>query len=503
MMLPEKFLERLASQPYINAAGLTAALQQPAGQSVRVNLRKWHYPVTGYERVQWEPDGFYLPGKPLFAPDPLFHAGVYYPQESSGMFTGELFRQLTAGRSGLRVLDLCGAPGGKSTHLSSLIGDDGVLVANEVIGSRAAVLAENITKWGIGNTVVTQSDPSRFAVLKDFFDVIVADAPCSGEGMFRSPVAVQEWSPSNASLCSERQRRIVMEAWQALRPGGIFIYSTCTFNPAENEHNVSWLGENTGAEPIAADIKGMDGITEIGYRGVTGYGFHPGRVRGEGFFIAALRKRETPNNKSPNNEIPGSGDRSFGSRNTGSLNTGGREDRIQGSRENRKTGSRHPGGNMSRDSRAGMQPSAKAYEVAESLASFGRERLTVSDGRIIALAADAGLMSQLSGSLNVIKYGTMIGDIKNSILIPAHDLAMSVRRIPGTFAEHDLSRDEALAYLRLEPMRPERMPEGRVLVRYRGVALGFVNNLGSRVNNGYHRQWRLRMAAPPDYREIL
>jgi 16S rRNA C967 or C1407 C5-methylase (RsmB/RsmF family)/NOL1/NOP2/fmu family ribosome biogenesis protein len=503
MMLPEKFLERLASQPYINAAGLTAALQQPAGQSVRVNLRKWHYPVTGYERVQWEPDGFYLPGKPLFAPDPLFHAGVYYPQESSGMFTGELFRQLTAGRSGLRVLDLCGAPGGKSTHLSSLIGDDGVLVANEVIGSRAAVLAENITKWGIGNTVVTQSDPSRFAVLKDFFDVIVADAPCSGEGMFRSPVAVQEWSPSNASLCSERQRRIVMEAWQALRPGGIFIYSTCTFNPAENEHNVSWLGENTGAEPIAADIKGMDGITEIGYRGVTGYGFHPGRVRGEGFFIAALRKRETPNNKSPNNEIPGSGDRSFGSRNTGSLNTGGREDRIQGSRENRKTGSRHPGGNMSRDSRAGMQPSAKAYEVAESLASFGRERLTVSDGRIIALAADAGLMSQLSGSLNVIKYGTMIGDIKNSILIPAHDLAMSVRRIPGTFAEHDLSRDEALAYLRLEPMRPERMPEGRVLVRYRGVALGFVNNLGSRVNNGYHRQWRLRMAAPPAYREIL
>ncbi len=497
-MLPEKFLERITGQPYIDSEGLTSALQRPAEQSVRVNPRKWHCPVTGYERVPWEPDGYYLPGKPLFAPDPLFHAGVYYPQESSGMFTGELFRQLTAGDSGLRVLDLCGAPGGKSTHLSSLIGDDGVLVANEVIGSRAAVLAENITKWGMGNTVVTQSDPSRFAVLKDFFDVIVADAPCSGEGMFRSPVAVQEWSPSNAILCSERQRRIVMEAWQALRPGGIFIYSTCTFNPAENEHNVSWLGENTGAEPIAADIKGMDGITEIRYRGVTGYGFHPGRVRGEGFFIAALRKRETPNN-----EISGSGDHSFGSRNTGSLNPGGREDRIQGSRENRKTGSRFSGSNMSRDSRAGMQPSAKAYEVAESLASFGRERLTVSDGRIIALAADAGLMSQLSGSLNVIKYGTMIGDIKNSILIPAHDLAMSVRRIPGTFAEHDLSRDEALAYLRLEPMRPERMPEGRVLVRYRGVALGFVNNLGSRVNNGYPRQWRLRMAAPPDYREIL
>jgi len=477
-MFPEKFLERITSQPYIDAEGLTAALQRPAEQTVRVNPRKWHYPVAGYERVQWEPNGYYLPGKPLFAPDPLFHAGVYYPQESSGMFTGELFRQLTEGRGGLRVLDLCGAPGGKSTHLSSLIGDDGVLVANEVIGSRAAVLAENVTKWGMGNTVVTQSDPSRFAALPGFFDVIVADAPCSGEGMFRSSVAVQEWSLSNARLCSERQRRIVMEAWQALRPGGIFIYSTCTFNPAENEHNVSWLSESTGAESLAADITGMDGITEISYRGVTGYGFHPGRVRGEGFFIAALRKpSQDGNNNSPENMIPGSRDRSFGSR-----NTGGRE---------------------SRNSHAGIQSSTKAYEVAESLASFGRERLTVSDGRIIAMAADAGLMSQISGSLNVIKYGTMIGEIKNGILIPAHDLAMSVRRIPGIFSEHDLTRDEALAYLRLEPMQPEIMPAGRVLVSYRGVALGFVNNLGSRVNNGYPRQWRLRMSAPPGYREIL
>ncbi|MDF1559015.1 MAG: rRNA cytosine-C5-methyltransferase [Bacteroidales bacterium] len=503
-MFPEKFLERLASQPYIDAAGLTAALQRPAGQSVRVNPRKWHHPVAGYERVQWEPNGYHLPGKPLFAPDPLFHAGVYYPQESSGMFTGELFRQMTEGRAGLRVLDLCGAPGGKSTHLSSLIGDDGLLVANEVIGSRAAVLAENVTKWGMGNTVVTQSDPSRFAAFPGFFDVIVADAPCSGEGMFRSPVAVQEWSLSNTRLCSERQRRIVMEAWQALRPGGIFIYSTCTFNPAENEHNVSWLGENTGAESLAADIKGMDGITEIRHSGVTGYGFHPGRVRGEGFFIAALRKpSKDDDDESPNNETPGSGDRSFGNRNPGKSGSRSSGSRNTGGSESRRAGNRNPGSRESRNSHAGMQPSAKAYEVAESLASFGRERLTISDDRIIALAADSGLMSQISGSLNVVKYGTMIGEIKNGILIPAHDLAMSVRRIPGLFPEHNLTRDEALAYLRLEPIRPERMPEGRVLVRYRGVALGFVNNLGSRVNNGYPRQWRLRMAAPPDYREIL
>lgn len=495
-MFPGEFLERITSQPYIDAEGLIAALQRPSEPSVRVNPCKWKDPVTVYERVRWEPNGYYLPGKTLFAPDPLFHAGVYYPQESSGMFTGELFRQLTEGQGGLRVLDLCGAPGGKSTHLSSLIGDDGLLVANEVIASRASVLAENITKWGIGNTVVTQSDPSRFAALSGFFDVIVTDAPCSGEGMFRSAVAVQEWSLSNARLCSERQRRIVMEAWQALRPGGIFIYSTCTFNPAENEHNVSWLGERTGAESLTADITGLEGITEISYGGVTGYGFHPGRIRGEGFFIAALRKPALGGS----NVSPGSGNHSFGSHRNGSS-----ENRNPGSRNpgNHNPGSRNPGNRENRNSSAYIRPSAKAYELAKPLASFERERVTVSDGRIIALAADAGLVSQIRGSLNVIKYGTMIGEMKNGNLIPAHDLAMSVRRIPGSFTEHDLTRDEALAFLRLEPMRPERMTAGRVLVRYRGVPLGFVNNLGSRVNNGYPRQWRMRMTAPPGYREIL
>lgn len=465
-MFPDKFLERITSQAYLDAAGLTAALQQPGEQSVRINRRKWKRAVTGYDMVGWEPDGYYLPDKRLYAFDPLFHAGVYYPQESSGMFSGELFRQLTAGRSGLRVLDLCGAPGGKSTHLSSVIGDEGVLVANDVIASRAAVLAENVTKWGIGNTVVTQSDPSRFASLPGFFDVIVADAPCSGEGMFRSPVAVREWSPSNARLCSERQRRIIMEAWHALRPGGIFIYSTCTFNPAENEHNVSWLGESTGAVSLAADIQDMEGITEIRYRDVTGYGFYPGRIRGEGFFIAALRK-------------PGHEDDDY------------------------LPGSRHSGRNLSAGNRAAGKSSAWAFERAVALTSFGRDRVMIHDGRVMALAADTGIMSQISGSLNVIKYGTMIGEIKSNTLVPAHDLAMSVRHIPGSFPEHDLTFNEALAYLRLEPIRPERLPEGRVLVRYRGVALGFVNNLGNRVNNGYPRQWRLRMTTPPGYTEIL
>jgi len=167
-MLPPDFLERIHSQSYIDAVTLSAALEEPAVTSVRVNSLKWPGAVERYQRVEWEPDGYYLPDRPLFTADPLFHAGVYYPQESSSMFTGEVFRQLTAGRSGLRVLDLCGAPGGKSTHLARLIGDNGILVANEVIRSRASVLAENITKWGTGNAMVTSADPSRFSALPGF-----------------------------------------------------------------------------------------------------------------------------------------------------------------------------------------------------------------------------------------------------------------------------------------------------------------------------------------------
>lgn len=454
-MLPAEFLKRIGEQSYVDAPGLEEALSQPAGSSVRVNPHKWPYPLSGYEKVAWEPDGYYLAGKRLFTPDPLFHAGVYYPQESSSMFTGEFFRQLTSGMTGLRVLDLCGAPGGKATHLSALLASNGLLVANEVIRARSAVLAENITKWGIGNTIVTQSDPARFATMEGFFDVIVADAPCSGEGMFRSVTAIQEWSGQNARLCSERQRRIVMEVWPALKAGGMLIYSTCTFNPAENEENISRIRETTGAESLTVVLPEGSGIIPISHEGITGYGFHPGRVKGEGFFIAALKK---------------------------------------------------PAGTVRaiRDGRKGaLKSSASAFEKSESLTSFERERVVMSDSRIIALAADPHIFSYIGERVTVIKSGTMIGEIKNSDLVPAHDLAMSVRQKPGAWPEYDLSYDEAFSFLRLEPLPAAQMPGGRVLVRYRGVALGFVNNLGNRVNNGYPQSWRIRMEKQPDFKEIL
>jgi 16S rRNA C967 or C1407 C5-methylase (RsmB/RsmF family)/NOL1/NOP2/fmu family ribosome biogenesis protein len=454
-MLPEDFLTRISHQDYIDAKGMTEALGQPSPVSVRINPYKWAQPVSGYKKVPWEPQGYYLPVKPLFTPDPLFHAGVYYPQEASSMFTGEVFRQVTEGMQDLRVLDLCGAPGGKSTHLSALIAGTGFLVANEVIRSRAAVLAENITKWGSGNTVVTQNDPSAFASLPSFFDVIVADAPCSGEGMFRNPAAIQEWSLQNARLCSERQRRIIMEVWPALKPGGILIYSTCTFNPAENEENVAWFRDNTEAESVRIEIGAGTGIEPVRYGGIEGYGFHPGKVEGDGFFIAALRKKE------------------------------GKSDGHLKIRE------------------VSRKPPGKISLMAGQLIDIDSDRLVMAENRIIALATDRNIFSYIDERLAVIKSGTMIGETKNDSFIPAHDLAMSVRQKEGAWPVYDASYEEAVAFIRLEQFRIDGMSRGRILISYRRVPLGFVNHLGNRINNGYPQSWRMRMERQPDYREIL
>jgi len=489
-MLPPEFTERIHNQPYIDAGTLVAALAGPSVASFRVNRLKWPHAVTGYDRVEWEPDGWYLPERPLYTLDPLFHAGVYYPQESSSMFAGEMFRQLTAGMSGMRVLDLCGAPGGKSTHLSQLIGNDGLLVANEVIRSRAAVLAENITKWGAGNTLVTNADPSRFSLLPGFFDIIVADAPCSGEGMFRSAVAVQEWSVHNTKLCSERQRRIVMESWSALKPGGILIYSTCTFNPGENEENVSWITDHTGSESLPVLLPQGSPVVPVRFNGIEGYGFYPGRVKGDGFFIAALRKPVGAVHRN----------RESGSISVHDSRESGRSS-GQGTREAGRGTGQSPVIRGRR--REVLKTSSPAFVTSEPLADFDRGRIVMQEGRIIALATEAGLFSYIEERLPVIKSGTMIGEIKNNNLIPAHDLAMSVKMRKEAWPCHPVTREEAIAYLRLEPVSAARMPTGRVLLTYRGVSLGFVNNLGSRVNNGYPQGWRIRMERDHQFREIL
>ena len=259
------------------AANVTASVRiNPLKFSCEELLRLW----PEAQQVPWCSSGFYLPARPNFTLDPLFHAGAYYVQEASSLFVGQFFDAAAEelGEENLNVLDLCAAPGGKTTQILSHLNGSGHLVANEVIGSRVPILAENVAKWGCGNVTVANSDASCFGNSASgrngrSYDIIVADVPCSGEGMFRKGEQAQDnWSVNNVMLCASRQKRIVSDVWPALREGGFLIYSTCTFNRYEDEDNVEWLCNELGAECLQQRH------------------FYPGEDRGEGFFAALLRK---------------------------------------------------------------------------------------------------------------------------------------------------------------------------------------------------------------------
>ena len=275
--------------------------------SIRLNPRRhiphssFHIPHSTFhipqERIPWCEEGYYLAGRPQFTFDPLFHAGCYYVQEAASMFVTHIIRRVDA-PTPKRALDLCAAPGGKSTALLSVLPDDCTLVSNEPISNRAQILLENITKWGYPNSIVTNNYPRDFRKAKLTFDLILCDVPCSGEGMFRKdPATIGEWSQQNVEKCWRLQREIVADAWECLAPGGLLIYSTCTFNLKENEENVRWILENFDAEALDIPIDPSWNITGSLLEGFTApvYRFIPGITRSEGLFVCAIRKRGTRN----------------------------------------------------------------------------------------------------------------------------------------------------------------------------------------------------------------
>lgn len=267
--------------------------------SVSIRLNPFKTPssplslLEGAQAVPWNKYGYMLPQRPVFTLHPLFHAGCYYVQDSSAMYVGHIFRKnLQQGAKGLRVLDLCAAPGGKTTDLAASLrevcGNDFLLVSNEVMKARVGVLANNVAIWGDPNVAVTSADPAAFAALSGFFDIIVADVPCSGEGMFRKdPRAVQEWSEDAVQLCAARQKRILADVWPALKQGGLLVYSTCTYEDAENDSNLEWAARELGGDIIAPE-------NEFAAEGVQltrcGNLLKVGEVSGEGQWVGALRK---------------------------------------------------------------------------------------------------------------------------------------------------------------------------------------------------------------------
>lgn len=270
------------------------AFDEEAPVSIRLNPRKASIPSM--QAVPWCPEAFYLSGRPQFTFDPLFHAGCYYVQEAASMFVTHILRQLNLHHP-QSALDLCAAPGGKSTAMRSILPEGCMLMSNEPIPTRAQILLENITKWGAPNCIVTNNYPRDFRKAKARFDLILCDVPCSGEGMFRKdPATIGEWSLQNVEKCWRLQREIVADAWECLNPGGILIYSTCTFNIKENEENVRWIIDNYNAELIDIPIDSSWHITGSLLEGfdVPVYRFIPGITRSEGLFICAMKKAGPP-----------------------------------------------------------------------------------------------------------------------------------------------------------------------------------------------------------------
>ena len=457
--LPETFKQRMQSS--LGDADFQLyceSFEQPVPVSLRINPLKWHE-KPGLQPVLWSQTGYYLPERPLFACDPLWHSGAYYVQEASSMFLEHVVRSIFQEEMPEIVLDLCGAPGGKATHLSSIMDGKGLLVANEVIRSRAVVLAENLRKWGQPNVVVTNNDPSHFAAIEGFFDLIVTDAPCSGEGMFRkNNAAINEWSESNVKLCADRQQRIISDVWAALKPGGILIYSTCTFNEAENEDNTFKFISNNEAESIKIDVPDQWNVVETHKEGVFGYRFFPHHVKGEGFFITAMRK------------------------------TSGKCYKFSKKMDVRT-----------------FLPVPK--RICDPQDFFSSDKFVFMEDKKRIVALDKDIVKEtdfLRGKLKVIHNGIAVGALNRNEIIPEHDFVLSPFLKEDYYKSYELSFEQAKRFVAKESFEVEELENGqRYRAVYRNVALGAFKFLGNRINTSLPAEWRLRKNCSADEGRVL
>ena len=465
MNLPQAFIERtrqlLGDEAYTQ---FEEALQTETPVSIRPNRMKCSQLVEG-EPIPWASSGSYLNNRPTFTFDPLFHAGCYYVQEASSMFVERVLQEYV--KEPVVMLDLCAAPGGKSTLCRSALPEGSLLVANEVMRNRSQVLAENLIKWGHPEVVVTNNDPADFTDLTHLFDVILTDVPCSGEGMFRKDqVAVNEWSLENVDICWKRQRRILADIWPALKPGGILIYSTCTFNREEDEDNVAWIAKELDADILSVPVEDSWGITgNLTGKDFPVYRFLPHKTKGEGFFLGVLKKRADVLDETP---------RRF-------LKTSARLDKKKKGKDAKQT-------------------LVVPKEVKVWLEDSSEYALAMKDTNVVAFPKTyENEYALLQQTLKVIHAGITLGEIKGKDLIPHHSLAMSTALASDAFPKAEVTYEQAIAYLRKEGLILDAdVPRGYVLLTYKDVPLGFVKNIGNRANNLYPQEWRIRSGYLPE-----
>lgn len=395
--------------------------------------------------IPWCATGKYLSKRPSFTLDPLFHAGAYYVQEASSMFIDHVLKQLFSEHTPGRVLDLCAAPGGKSTLLASAL-PTSFIVSNEVIKSRVTILAENISKWGSSNVVVTHNDPRHFQKFSGYFDLLVVDAPCSGSGLFRKDInAVNEWSEENVDICSMRQQRILADAIPAIKNNGYLIYSTCSYSKKEDEDICDWIVDNMGLEPVSIAIDPSWGIiaTLSGKHNAPGYRFYPDKLAGEGFFIACFKQV----NDVEEMDIP-----------SGELQA------------------------ISKAEKDLLRPWLKNIEQLE----FFKQKET-----IIAFPREfKDDVSIAQAQLNVRKSGVAVGSIKGKDFIPHHELALS-QIVNDDLPYLAVDYDNAIQYLKRKDLVADLPPKGWMLMKHEGLNLGWIKVLPNRINNYYPTEWRI------------
>ena len=436
-LMPNALRQRLAPLLGEEVQALEAALALPSPTSIRLNPFK-SFPMKG-EVVPWCANGRYLHERPAFTSDPLLHAGAYYVQEASSMLLEQAVVASGLIDRDVLALDLCAAPGGKSTHLLSLLSSASLLVANEVDVTRRHVLAENIWKHGASNAVITGSDPSDLTSLPSFFDLILIDAPCSGEGMFRKdPFARQQWSPALVASCAATQRNIVDHAWEALAPGGTLIYSTCTWETMENEEQLVPL-LNDGAHCLELPLDPTWGIVRSEVHGVIGYRCYPHRIQGEGLFSSVVRK-------------PGEG-------------------------------------------RTRPHTATPSSNGTGELSWFNPHLVTVLvENRDVLHAlprAWATPVEDVMRSMRMHAPGTPFAERKGEAWVPHAAAALSRWLDRSAFPEIAVDEALALSFLRGEVI-PGEDARGPALITFRGFALGWAHGAGKRWNNRWPAPWRIR-----------
>lgn len=424
-----------------HAQTLLKALDGNPEHSIRWNSKT--NPPLGLDPVPWNKHGFYLRDRPVYAADPLWHAGAYYVQEASSMLLAEVIKQIKAQlTSHMHVLDLSAAPGGKTTLLDQELPIDALIIANEIIPKRAHILRENVLRWGSDRIRVTHNSPTEIGQLGENFQFILVDAPCSGEGMFRKDdMARTEWTPESGDLCSVRQTAILKDIWPALVPGGFLLYSTCTFDYKENLD--AWRELNAHVVPLS--FPNEWGIERIGNENQFGYQCYPDQVRGEGFFFTLLKK---PGDLE---DIP--------------------------------------------------EKSALLHQKPEVDWLQQHIRTTAHGNKLFG--SNMNLWQYLSPPLNRLNYvlrETPIAQKKGSEWRPETPLAWS-KTIDCDFPEVELSRDQALEYLHGQDVRVEAHKPGYVVLTYRAVRLGFGKQVKGRINNGYQKSFRLRKS-PNDLKHL-